>query len=165
VPRNSLTREQRRRQQKTLKELIVGTWLLDSVYDQYKDGKETNPWGPGVKGIAMYNANGWFSWQMMSADRSKIASNNPRDPVGQAIAHFGTYTVDEAAKTMSTHIERCTFPQWDGTDGTVAIAFPSEDDLTITLTETYPGSIGRLLHPPSVSQASKVNKAICSKDS
>jgi Lipocalin-like domain len=126
VPRNSLTREQRRRQQKTLKELIVGTWLLDSVYDQYKDGKETNPWGPGVKGIAMYNANGWFSWQMMSADRSKIASNNPRDPVGQAIAHFGTYTVDEAAKTMSTHIERCTFPQWDGTDGTVAIAFPSD---------------------------------------
>jgi hypothetical protein len=39
-------------QQKTLKELIVGTWLLDSVYDQYQDGKKTNPWGPGVKGIA-----------------------------------------------------------------------------------------------------------------
>jgi type II secretory pathway pseudopilin PulG len=129
-------------QQKTLKELIVGTWLLDSVYDQYQDGKKTNPWGPGVKGIAMYNANGWFSWQMMSADRSKTASNNPRDPVGQAIAHFGTYTVDEAAKTMSTHIERCTFPQWDGTDGTVAIAFPSEDDLTITLTKPIPDPSG-----------------------
>ena len=67
---------------------------------------------PGVKGIAMYNANGWFSWQMMSADRSKSASDNPRNPVGQAIAHFGTYTVDEAAKTMTTHIERSTFPQW-----------------------------------------------------
>ena len=26
-------------QQKTLKELIVGTWLLDSVYDQYQDDK------------------------------------------------------------------------------------------------------------------------------
>ena len=85
-------------QQKTLKELIVGTWLLDSVCNQYQDGKKTNPWGPVVKGIAMYNANGWFSWQMMSADRSKSASDNPRNPVGQAIAHFGTYTVDEAAK-------------------------------------------------------------------
>jgi hypothetical protein len=85
-------------QQKTLKELIVGTWALDSVYDQYQDGKKTNPWGPGVKGIAMYDANGWFTGQMMSANRSKTASNNPRDPVGQAIAHFGTYTVDETAK-------------------------------------------------------------------
>jgi hypothetical protein len=120
-------------QQKTFKELIVGTWLLDSVYDEGQDGKKTNPWGPGVKGIAMYDGNGRYSWQMMSADRSKSASNNPRDPVGQAIAHFGTYTVDDAAKTLTNHIERCTFPPWDGADGTVNIAFPTENDLIITL--------------------------------
>lgn len=32
-------------QQKTLKELIVGTWLLDSVYDQAQDGRKNEPWG------------------------------------------------------------------------------------------------------------------------
>jgi hypothetical protein len=37
-------------QQKTPKELIVGTWLLDSVYDQTQDGEKHNPWGDGVKG-------------------------------------------------------------------------------------------------------------------
>jgi hypothetical protein len=32
-------------QQKSLKELIVGTWLLDSVYDQTQDGEKHNPLG------------------------------------------------------------------------------------------------------------------------
>jgi hypothetical protein len=83
----------------------------------------------------MWDGNGHYSWQMMSADRSKTASDNPRNPVGQAIAHFGTYTVDDVAKTLTNHIERCTFPQWDGGSGTVNIAFPTEDDLTIILQE------------------------------
>jgi hypothetical protein len=30
---------------------------------------------------------------------------------GQAIGYFGTYTVDEGAKTTTYHIERSTFPQ------------------------------------------------------
>jgi Lipocalin-like domain len=47
-------------QQKTLKELTVGTWILESVYDQTEDGVKHNPWGPGVKGIAMYDENGHF---------------------------------------------------------------------------------------------------------
>jgi len=42
-------------QQKTLKELIVGTWLLDSVYDQVQDGRKNEPWGPNVKGIVMFD--------------------------------------------------------------------------------------------------------------
>jgi hypothetical protein len=33
--------------------------------------------------------------------------------------------VDEAAKTLTYHIERCTFPPWDRADGTVNIAFPT----------------------------------------
>jgi hypothetical protein len=122
-------------QQKTLKELIVGTWLLESVYDQTQDGIKHDPWGPGVKGIAMFDANGWFSWQMLSADRSKTASNNPRNPVGPAIAYFGTYTVDEAAKTLTDHLERCTFPQWDGIEGTLNVEFPTENELKFTTTK------------------------------
>jgi hypothetical protein len=48
-------------QQKTLKELIVGTWKLKSVYDQTEDGVKHNPWGPGVKGIAMYDEMATFA--------------------------------------------------------------------------------------------------------
>ena len=58
-------------QQKALKELIVGTWVLDSVYDQTQDGEKHNPWGDGVKGQTIFTSDGYFSWQMMSANRPK----------------------------------------------------------------------------------------------
>ena len=83
-------------QQKSLKELIVGTWLSDSVYDQTQDGEKHNPWGDGVKGQAMFDAQGHYSWMIISANHSK-ADTSPRIPVGQAIAYWGTYTVNEEA--------------------------------------------------------------------
>jgi len=86
-------------QQKSLKELIVGTWLLESVYDQTQDGEKHNPWGDGVKGQAIFTSDGHFSWQMMSANRPK-ADTSPREPVGQVVAEWGTYTVDDAAEDL-----------------------------------------------------------------
>jgi hypothetical protein len=64
------------------------------VYDQTEDGVKHNPWGDGVKGQAMFDAQGHFSWMIMSANRPK-ADTSPRIPVGQAIAFWGTYTVNE----------------------------------------------------------------------
>jgi hypothetical protein len=125
-------------QQKTLKELIVGTWILDSVYDQTEDGTKHEPWGSGVEGIAMFDENGHYSWQIMSANRPKSEGTSPRIPVGQVNCFFGTYTVDEKAKTYTVHLERCTFPQWDGTDGTNNLAMPTENELNITTTQPIP---------------------------
>jgi hypothetical protein len=119
-------------QQKTLKELIVGTWILESVYDQTADGVKHNPWGDGVKGQAIYTSDGHFSWMIMSANRPK-ADTFPGIPVGKAIAYWGTYTVNEEAKTETDKIERCTFPQWDGGGGTVSIAFPTDDEYHFTV--------------------------------
>jgi Lipocalin-like domain len=124
-------------QQKTPKELIVGAWLLDSVYDQTQDGEKHNPWGDGVKGQAIFTSDGHFSWEMMSANRPK-ADTSPREPVGQVVAEWGTYTVDDAAKTYTVHVERCTFPQWDGNEGTLNLAFPTENELNITTTKPIP---------------------------
>ena len=124
-------------QQKSLKELIVGTWLLESVYDQTQDGVKHNPWGDGVKGQANYTSDGHFSWMIMSADRPK-ANTSPRIPVGQAIAYWGTYTVNEEAKTLTGKLERCTFPQWDGGGGTDNIEFPTEDEFHFTVPKPFP---------------------------
>ena len=124
-------------QQKSLKELIVGTWLLDSVYDQTQDGVKHNPWGDGVKGQAIYTSDGHFSWMIMSANRPK-ADTFPGIPVGKAIAYWGTYTVNEEAKTLTDKIERCTFPQWDGWGGTVNIAFPTDDEYHFTVMKPIP---------------------------
>ena len=119
-------------QQKTLKDQIVGSWILDSEYDQAENGRKNQLWGPHVEGTVMFDGNGRFSFQIISGDCSKFASENPRFPVGQALAYFGTYTVDEAANTVTYHIERATFPQWDGTDRTDNIAILTESELNIT---------------------------------
>ena len=125
-------------QQKTLKELIVGTWILESVYDLTEDGVKHYRWGPGVKGIAMYDEKGHFSWQIMAANRPKSEGTSPRTPVGQVNCFFGTYKVDETAKTYTIHIERCTFPQWDEIDATDNIAMPTENELIVTTTKPIP---------------------------
>src|ERR1700737_5340653 len=78
-------------QQKSLKELIIGTWLLESVYDQTQDGVKHNPWGDGVKGQAIYTSDGHFSWMIMSANRPK-ADTFPGIPVGKEIAYWATST-------------------------------------------------------------------------
>ena len=142
-------------QQKTLKELIVGTWILESVYDQTEDGVKHNPWGDGVKGQAIYTSDGHFSWMIMSANRQK-ADTSPRIPVGQAIAYWGTYTINEEAKTITDKLERCTFPQWDGGGGTVSIAFPTDDEYHFTVTKPFPDpSLGGPIAPHLIFKRAK----------
>jgi hypothetical protein len=80
--------------------------------------------------MAIFDGSGHMSVQIIAADRAKSTANN-RTPVGQAIGYFGTYTVDEAAKTVTYHIERSTFPGWDGIDRIVSTVFPTENELNI----------------------------------
>jgi Lipocalin-like domain len=83
--------------------------------------------------------------QIIAADHSKSASNNPHNPVGQAVGYFGTYTVDEAANTMTYHIERCTFPPWDGIDRTANIAIDTENELNQTSTPVQDPLLGPII--------------------
>jgi hypothetical protein len=132
-------------QQKSLKDQIVGAWVLDSVYDQGQDGKKTETWGPNVKGTVMFSPTGRFSLQLISADRSKSASNNPRSPVGQAIGYFGTYSVDEAKQTVTYHIERATFPQWDGLDRTATIETITGSELNLLQAAVQDPTLGTII--------------------
>ena len=60
------------------------------------------------------------------------------EPVGPVLAYWGTYTVDDAAKTYTIHIERCTFPQWDEGERILNLAFPTENELNTTNTKPIP---------------------------
>jgi hypothetical protein len=100
-------------------------------------GVKHNPWGDGVKGQAIYTSDGHFSRMIMSANRPKT-DTSPRIPVGQVIAYWGTYTVDEEAKPITEKFERCTFPQWDGNEWTNNIAFPSVDEFQYTFPKPFP---------------------------
>jgi hypothetical protein len=124
-------------QQKPLRELIVGTWFLDAVYDQTQDGEKHNPWGEGVKGQAIFTSDGHFSWRMMSANRPKAdtvhgSQSDQLSPTGAPTRSM------RPQKTLTDQLERCTFPQWDGITGTLNLASPTENELNMTTTKPIP---------------------------
>src|SRR3954451_22650025 len=91
-------------QQKTIKEQLVGTWLLVAVSAERADGSKGEPFGANPKGIIIFTADGHFSLLQMRAELPKIAANDrgkatPEEAaaiVGGSIAYYGTYTVSEA---------------------------------------------------------------------
>ena len=60
----------------------------------------------------------------MRSDLPKFASNDRQTGTADEnkaivqglICYFGTYTFDDPAKTLTFHLEGCSFPNWAGTD-------------------------------------------------
>jgi len=103
-------------QQKPLKDQIVGTWTLVSWVQTLKDGSKNLRFGNDPKGINTFTPDGHFTLIIMRPDLPKISSGNPEKPtpaeaqalVSGSIAYFGTYTVDEASKTIHEHLDATT---------------------------------------------------------
>lgn len=131
--------------QTTAKDL-VGTWTLVSVTFE-KDGKKTDLYGPNPQGQMTFDPNGRLSFIVTRSDLPKFASNNrqagtPEENeavVQGSLAYFGTYSVDETAKTVTVHIESCSFPNWNGMDQKRSFTI-SGDELKWTTATTSLGS-------------------------
>ena len=111
-------------QQKTLKEQVVGTWAYVSVDIVGADGNREPLYGPNPQGLASFDGNGHYILLTARRGQPKFASNNRNEGTPEenkavvqgSIAHFGTYSVNEADKTITFHIETSTFPNWNGTE-------------------------------------------------
>jgi len=72
----------------------------------------------------IFTADRHYSWQVFRSDRPKIVSKNRMNGAAEenaailqgSLAYFGTYSVDQATKTITTVVEGSTFPNWLGTD-------------------------------------------------
>jgi len=115
----------------SLKSELTGTWKVTSVYDQFSDGTRRETWGADPIGQLIVTPEGTFSFIMAGGDRAPKQGAVPTDPVGPAIAYFGTYKVDEAKKTISRNIIQSTFPQWKGISQTVSVDSVSADELKV----------------------------------
>ena len=106
----------------SLKEQVVGTWSMDSNVEEYIDGKRI-PWDSNAKGMLMFDNGGHFTQVLAEiGNRKKVEGNPALNPVGKMIAYFGTYTVNEADKTLTYKIIGASFPAWDGIDQTRSIS-------------------------------------------
>ena len=122
-------------QQKTLKEQVVGTWTYASITAERKDGSKFDPWVPNGKGLLIFTNNGRFSVQLMRSDRPKLASNDrlvgtPEENKAMAegvLSYFGTYSVNNADKTVTVHIEASSFPNWEGTDQVRSVTITGDE--------------------------------------
>ncbi len=105
-------------QQKSLKDQLVGTWILTSWERANPDGSKTHAFGANPKGINVFSADGRFALIYTRGDLPKLASNDRTKATPQeakvimdgAIAYYGTYSVDEASKAITLNIESTTFP-------------------------------------------------------
>ena len=109
-------------QQKSLKDELIGAWLHISTKYKFPDGKTEDAFGPGARGILILDASGRVAFVNMRASLPKFASNDRMNgtaeeykAIGQgSYAFFGTYTVNEADRSFTIHVEGSTFPNYDG---------------------------------------------------
>jgi hypothetical protein len=102
---------------------ILGTWMLHSLVVDHA-GVKSEPYGANPRGAVTFGPDGRFSLIIARSDLPPFASNNRlsgtddenRAIVQGSIAYFGTYTIDESARTFTVHVEGGTFPNWMGTD-------------------------------------------------
>jgi hypothetical protein len=111
-------------QQKTLKEQLVGTWIAVSADSTAPDGKKEQLFGPNPKGILVLDASGQYAQIIVNPDTPKFKANNrlkgtPEEnaaAVHGTTATFGTWTVDEASKTINVRYVGSILPNQVGTE-------------------------------------------------
>jgi hypothetical protein len=102
---------------------IVGTWVLTGADKLLPDGSRVSDFGDNPHGLIIFTADGHYSVQIYRADRVKFSSGDKlkgtpeeyKDASFGMSVHFGRYTVDPAKRTISFHIDRASFPNWDDT--------------------------------------------------
>ena len=103
---------------------LIGAWTLVSDENVRADGSRVQVMGPNPQGLLIFDADGRYSLQLLRPGRPKFASNNRMEgtpeenkaAVQGANPHWGTYSVNEANKTIDFKIEHAFFPNWEGTE-------------------------------------------------
>jgi hypothetical protein len=105
-------------QQRPAKELIQGKWTLMIADNVRREGSNVPGFGPLPKGDATFGADGRYSFDV-----------TPTVGGQQGINASGTYTLDEAGKTLTLKVEESSIPNWKGTTQNATVKFVSSDHL------------------------------------
>jgi len=127
-------------QQRTLKEQIVGTWTVVSTVNVQKDGSKVDQFGANPKGSITFDSNGRYMLMIVRSDLPKFAANRADEGSGDEnkavlkglIAHFGTYSINEADKTLTTRVEGSSYPNLVGMEQKRTITSLTADELKYT---------------------------------
>jgi Lipocalin-like domain len=133
-------------QQKSLRDQLVGVWVPTAHETTFQDGSKRQQFGASPKGMMMLDVSGSYMQILVHPDLPKFRSNDrasgaPEEhaaTIRGSIANFGTWTVDEAGKTLTYHILGSTFPNQVGTDMNTTVSLAG-DEWTSTIPRTTSG--------------------------
>ena len=131
----------------TIQSQIVGTWRTISVVQERVNGSRVDLFHGHVIGMSIYTDDGHFMQTNTETDTPRIATGNrqtltPEEALTiekQSYAVFGTYTVNEAAKSYTVHILGSTFPNEVGGDQVRKVTFAGNE---MTFVNPKPASGG-----------------------
>jgi Lipocalin-like domain len=124
---------------------IVGTWRLDSIYEENAGGEDIAQFGTAPEGLFMADHQGNFSFQIVSSDgRRYAATGSP--PAGitgsaglvEAMTFFGTYAVNKRDQKLTLHVAYCLFRSCDQTDRTAELKIHGKTMEFVSAAETSP---------------------------
>ena len=125
---------------------ILGAWQLESRTVRKTSGETlVDPvLGKAPVGRLFYDAGGHMMLQMMRQDRAQAIGvpSNPRDAANARIvlgydAYFGTFQLNEAAGTITHHVQGSLFPEDLGKDFQRAFRI-ERDTFTLSFTSKSP---------------------------
>jgi hypothetical protein len=105
-------------QQKPAKEMIQGKWTLMIADNVRREGNDVPGFGPLPKGNATFGPDGRYSFDVMPSTGGQ-----------PGVDASGTYSLDEAGKTLTFKVEASSIPNWKGTTQTGTVNFISNDHL------------------------------------
>jgi hypothetical protein len=127
-------------QQKLLKEQLVGTWKVVTSDNVTPEGAKRQTFGTNPKGVLILDASGQYAQIIVRTDRPKFKVNNRLEGTAEenkaavqgTTASFGTWSVDEASKSLIRRIEGSLFANQEGADQKTTIISLTADELKIS---------------------------------
>jgi hypothetical protein len=119
-------------QQKTLKEQIQGPWSLASCNSTTPKGEKAPYCVSNPRGILILAGNGNYAWTVIAGGRKDVNAPGVAD-------NFGTWSVNEADKTLAFHIVEGINPATEGRDVKLNISLNGEGELKIAGDLSIPG--------------------------
>jgi Lipocalin-like domain len=133
-------------QQKSLKDQLVGTWMLVSNDVMPPNGPKRQDFGANPKGILIFDAGGRYVAVTTKLGRPKfkdtgnVRLETPAAEYGEAArnfaANFGSWSVNEADKTLARRLDVALIPNAEGTEQKASVSLAADELKLITTSPT-----------------------------
>jgi hypothetical protein len=105
---------------------LTGTWVLVAADVIHTDGTRGRDYGAAPRGLWIVDAEGRYALEIYNSERPRYASGDRAKGTAEEYratalglsTHFGTVSVDPAAKSFTLHIDSASFANQDGTSQT-----------------------------------------------